>query len=243
MMGEAGRDATDAFEDVGHSDEARALLKKYYVGEGPTVSFNGPKRFTKNGFGLDGSNSATDQEAHVVVDCLGCSAPLEPRPRSGSTATWAAVRLAAPRPCGPQCPPNQPTKITRVSIGCATPTLSPMTLPARLNIHLLRSCRMIVKTDTVTTHPHRPAKPKSPRHPDRRCSASKVQEQSTDSQREFRTMSSQCRASYGTHESQNKEFHGGAPGLTVYSHRSFAYLYPLAAIVAYFAYRWARNLF
>ncbi|GAA5937046.1 cytochrome b5-like heme/steroid binding domain-containing protein [Sporobolomyces koalae] len=35
LFGEAGRDATEAFEDVGHSDEARALLKKYYVGEGP----------------------------------------------------------------------------------------------------------------------------------------------------------------------------------------------------------------
>ncbi|KAM0787975.1 hypothetical protein ACM66B_006177 [Microbotryomycetes sp. NB124-2] len=37
LMGEAGRDATDAFEDVGHSEEARALLKKYYVGEGPNA--------------------------------------------------------------------------------------------------------------------------------------------------------------------------------------------------------------
>lgn len=38
LLGEAGRDATDAFEDVGHSDEARQILKKYYVGEGPNVS-------------------------------------------------------------------------------------------------------------------------------------------------------------------------------------------------------------
>jgi cytochrome b involved in lipid metabolism len=38
LFGEAGRDATEAFEDVGHSDEARALLDKYYVGEGPEVS-------------------------------------------------------------------------------------------------------------------------------------------------------------------------------------------------------------
>ncbi|GAA6043724.1 hypothetical protein JCM8097_000493 [Rhodosporidiobolus ruineniae] len=36
LFGEAGRDATEAFEDVGHSDEAREILKKYYVGEGPT---------------------------------------------------------------------------------------------------------------------------------------------------------------------------------------------------------------
>jgi cytochrome b involved in lipid metabolism len=32
----AGRDATEAFEDVGHSDEARAMLPKMFVGE-----FNG----------------------------------------------------------------------------------------------------------------------------------------------------------------------------------------------------------
>lgn len=38
LFGESGRDATEAFEDVGHSDEARALLDKYYVGEGPEVS-------------------------------------------------------------------------------------------------------------------------------------------------------------------------------------------------------------
>lgn len=37
MLGEGGRDATEAFEDVGHSDEARSILEKYYVGLGPEV--------------------------------------------------------------------------------------------------------------------------------------------------------------------------------------------------------------
>jgi hypothetical protein len=32
LFGEAGRDATEAFEDVGHSDEAREILDKYLVG-------------------------------------------------------------------------------------------------------------------------------------------------------------------------------------------------------------------
>lgn len=32
LFGEAGRDATEAFEDVGHSDEAREILTKYHVG-------------------------------------------------------------------------------------------------------------------------------------------------------------------------------------------------------------------
>jgi len=29
----AGTDASDAFEDVGHSDEAKELMKKYYIGD------------------------------------------------------------------------------------------------------------------------------------------------------------------------------------------------------------------
>jgi len=33
VLAEAGKDATEAFEDVGHSDEARALLKDMYVGD------------------------------------------------------------------------------------------------------------------------------------------------------------------------------------------------------------------
>ena len=32
-MDEGGRDATEAFEDIGHSDDARELLEKYYVGD------------------------------------------------------------------------------------------------------------------------------------------------------------------------------------------------------------------
>ncbi|KIY73960.1 cytochrome b5 [Cylindrobasidium torrendii FP15055 ss-10] len=33
IIGESGHDATDAFEDVGHSDEARALLDGLYIGD------------------------------------------------------------------------------------------------------------------------------------------------------------------------------------------------------------------
>jgi cytochrome b involved in lipid metabolism len=28
-----GKDATEAFEDIGHSDEAREILEKYYVAD------------------------------------------------------------------------------------------------------------------------------------------------------------------------------------------------------------------
>jgi len=38
LLGECGRDATEAFEDVGHSDEAREMLKQYLVGVAPEVS-------------------------------------------------------------------------------------------------------------------------------------------------------------------------------------------------------------
>ncbi|KAH9894462.1 cytochrome b5 [Cubamyces lactineus] len=33
ILAEAGRDATEAFEDVGHSDEARVILKDLFVGD------------------------------------------------------------------------------------------------------------------------------------------------------------------------------------------------------------------
>ncbi|KAI0698518.1 cytochrome b5 [Cerioporus squamosus] len=50
ILAEAARDATEAFEDVGHSDEARALLKDMLVGDfektdelktkGPSTSYS-----------------------------------------------------------------------------------------------------------------------------------------------------------------------------------------------------------
>ncbi|PCH41526.1 cytochrome b5 [Wolfiporia cocos MD-104 SS10] len=33
ILAETGKDATEAFEDVGHSDEARSILKTLYIGE------------------------------------------------------------------------------------------------------------------------------------------------------------------------------------------------------------------
>lgn len=32
-LGCAGKDATDEFEDVGHSDSAKEMMEKYYIGE------------------------------------------------------------------------------------------------------------------------------------------------------------------------------------------------------------------
>uniref|UniRef100_A0A4X1SFG4 Cytochrome b5 n=1 Tax=Sus scrofa TaxID=9823 RepID=A0A4X1SFG4_PIG len=33
LMEQAGRDATESFEDVGHSSDAREMLKQYYIGD------------------------------------------------------------------------------------------------------------------------------------------------------------------------------------------------------------------
>ncbi|KAK2545602.1 cytochrome b5 [Columba livia] len=33
LIEQAGRDATESFEDVGHSTDAREMLKQYYIGE------------------------------------------------------------------------------------------------------------------------------------------------------------------------------------------------------------------
>ncbi|KAG2216648.1 hypothetical protein INT45_010788 [Circinella minor] len=33
LFDESGKDATEAFEDIGHSDEAREILEKFFVGE------------------------------------------------------------------------------------------------------------------------------------------------------------------------------------------------------------------
>ncbi|KAI9358049.1 cytochrome b5 [Pilaira anomala] len=35
---EAGKDATESFEDIGHSDEARELLEQFYIGDLDGVS-------------------------------------------------------------------------------------------------------------------------------------------------------------------------------------------------------------
>lgn len=48
MLEQAGLDASQAFDDIGHSEDAKSLLKEYYVGDitgqKPAVS---PKKDTK----------------------------------------------------------------------------------------------------------------------------------------------------------------------------------------------------
>lgn len=47
MLDVAGQDATEAFEDVGHSDEAREALDKLYVGELKRLVRENPQWLTK----------------------------------------------------------------------------------------------------------------------------------------------------------------------------------------------------
>ncbi|KAL7004121.1 Structural maintenance of chromosomes protein 5 [Cystobasidiomycetes sp. EMM_F5] len=56
LYGEAGRDATEAFEDVGHSDEAREILDKYIVGTCADYATKGPK--TANAAAKSGSSAS-----------------------------------------------------------------------------------------------------------------------------------------------------------------------------------------
>ncbi|EPB92130.1 cytochrome b5 [Mucor circinelloides 1006PhL] len=45
LLDEAGKDATEAFEDIGHSDEAREILEKYLVGTLDEASQNSTYKF------------------------------------------------------------------------------------------------------------------------------------------------------------------------------------------------------
>ncbi|XP_064375942.1 cytochrome b5 isoform X2 [Dromaius novaehollandiae] len=48
LLEQAGRDATESFEDVGHSTDAREMLKQYYIGEihpDPNVTSSGQASF------------------------------------------------------------------------------------------------------------------------------------------------------------------------------------------------------
>nr|ODN87252.1 cytochrome b5 [Cryptococcus depauperatus CBS 7841]ODN98617.1 cytochrome b5 [Cryptococcus depauperatus CBS 7855] len=57
LLEEAGRDATEAFEDVGHSDEARKMLPKMFLGEFQGGNNNQGKPFSPAGFSSGSSPS------------------------------------------------------------------------------------------------------------------------------------------------------------------------------------------
>ncbi|KAM5346632.1 hypothetical protein ACJ41O_009637 [Fusarium nematophilum] len=71
MLDVAGQDGTEAFEDVGHSDEAREALDVLYVGELKRLpGEEGPKRVIANsnqGTGSDSNSTSLGLYAIVVV--------------------------------------------------------------------------------------------------------------------------------------------------------------------------------
>ena len=71
ILGEGGTDATRAFEDVQHSNEARELLKEYLVGYSSEVRKPSPK----SGWTL----SRSDRR---MCRCLRMTVPCRQKPRT-----------------------------------------------------------------------------------------------------------------------------------------------------------------
>ncbi|KAK4339434.1 hypothetical protein RND71_040896 [Anisodus tanguticus] len=46
LLTATGKDATDDFEDVGHSDDAREMMKKYYIGEIDSSTLPAERKYT-----------------------------------------------------------------------------------------------------------------------------------------------------------------------------------------------------
>ena len=49
MLEQAGRDATESFDDVGHSIDAQEMLKEYHIGEVHPVRFQGSNHWGNTG--------------------------------------------------------------------------------------------------------------------------------------------------------------------------------------------------
>ncbi|XP_021280225.1 cytochrome b5 [Herrania umbratica] len=45
LLAASGKDATDDFEDVGHSDDAKQMMEKYYIGEIDGATVPTPKKY------------------------------------------------------------------------------------------------------------------------------------------------------------------------------------------------------
>lgn len=71
MLDVAGQDGTEAFEDVGHSDEAREALDKLFVGELKRMpGEDGPKRTVVNSYqstGGSGDGAGIGLYAFIVI--------------------------------------------------------------------------------------------------------------------------------------------------------------------------------
>ncbi|GBE79482.1 Cytochrome b5 [Sparassis crispa] len=66
ILAEAGKDATEAFEDVGHSDEARQILQGLYIGEfekNSELKTKGPAAYSSSNGAV---NTAVQQGSNMM---------------------------------------------------------------------------------------------------------------------------------------------------------------------------------
>jgi len=66
LFAEAARDATEAFEDVGHSDEARALLPPMYIGDFEEGGVLKPKPGSTNASSNPSVNKAVESGSNLM---------------------------------------------------------------------------------------------------------------------------------------------------------------------------------
>lgn len=69
----AGKDATEEFEDIGHSDEAREMMKKYYIGKVDASSLPDNERHTLH---PPSTQQPADQGSGFVIKLLQFLVPL-----------------------------------------------------------------------------------------------------------------------------------------------------------------------
>ncbi|CAO3666340.1 unnamed protein product [Umbelopsis ramanniana] len=70
LLDEAGKDATEAFEDIGHSDEAREILEKYYVADLDEASKKNVKKTPIARAPAASESSSSGSALRVVIPIL-----------------------------------------------------------------------------------------------------------------------------------------------------------------------------
>jgi len=82
LLDVAGRDATQDFEDVGHSDEARTMMKDYYIGdlEGSSAKESAKPYASSTATNTSSSNNSTSPSS-TAPSSTGASSP----PQSSSS--------------------------------------------------------------------------------------------------------------------------------------------------------------
>ncbi|KAH9627548.1 hypothetical protein KSS87_005612 [Heliosperma pusillum] len=76
LLTSTGKDATEDFEDVGHSDAARAMLKDYYVGEIDVSTIPTKQKPGKTQTSQTAATIQADQSSGFLVKLLQFLLPL-----------------------------------------------------------------------------------------------------------------------------------------------------------------------